>query len=192
MDPEKKVCIDPGHGGSRDGASYDWAEEDDLNLQVAYYLDYELRLRGLRTVLTRDRDVQLGPTLQQDLQARCALANSEKADLFISLHFDAFDQETVRGQTLHICPGASDRTRHFAYILDGCLRKAVPDRKHRGVHESDFYVLKKTSMPAVLVECEFLSSPDSRKWIHEPENLRAVAVGIADAVDQFFTSQTHG
>ncbi len=188
IEREKKICIDPGHGGARDGARYGKVEEDDLNLQVALYLYYELKLSDYLPILTREKDQELAGTLNEDLKARVFLANQEQADLFISIHCDAFHKESAKGQTIHIHPSASDDTRHFAYMLDGCLRTVVPDRHHRGVRESNFYVLRKTAMPSVLVECEFLSNPESRKWIHEPENLRSIAIGIEFAVEKFFTS----
>ncbi len=185
MDPDKVICIDPGHGGSRDGAKYDWAEEDDLNLQVAYYLDYELRLEAFPTLLTRQRDIEPAPSLQADLNARVNLANTKGADFYISLHFDAFHDGTAKGMSIHLHPNASERTKLWAGMLSDRMKEHIKGRRHRGVKESDFHVLRHTKMPAVLIECEFLSNPESRKWIHEPENLRDLARSISAATVEF-------
>ncbi len=185
MGPAKKVMIDPGHGGLRDGAKYGWADEDDCNLQIGFYLDYELRLAGIDTRLTREADVELAPGLNDDLAVRVEIARQMAADLFVSLHFDANHNVTAHGSTVHIHPNAGEATRRAAALIDQALRTQVPGHLHRGICESDFYVLRETGCPAVLVECEFLSDPDALEWVRQPENLRAIARAIAGAVEAF-------
>lgn len=185
MDPEKVVCIDPGHGGKRDGAKYKMLAEDDLNLQIGYTVYDALRLAGIPTFMTRQLDIELGPTLQKDLRYRVDLANKGGANLYVSIHCDAFHDTTADGMSIHIHPGASKITRLYAEMLSSGLQHFFPKRRHRGIKESDFYVLRHTKMPAVLIECEFLSNPKVQEWLREPSSLRDIALTIATVTEEF-------
>lgn len=173
---KKTICIDPGHGGIDNGAMYGYAEEDDTNLSIVYLLRCCLEKYGFEVFLTRDADVYI------TLQNRCEIANTIGADLFISIHCDAFHNETVKGISTHVYKYANDKTRSIANEVHEALIHRFPDHSNRGLKEAMFYVLKHTIMPAMLIECEFISNPDTRKFLHEPENQFAIANAIADAI----------
>jgi len=165
------------HGGEDNGAVWGYTHEDDINLIVAFLLRYELKCRFFNHIsLTRERDEYLG------LTDRAMLANLNHADLFISIHCDAFHTTTVKGISTHIYTNAAPDTIEFASDIQIALIEAFPDHSNRGVKFSDFYVLHKTQMPAVLIECEFLSNPDMRKFLKEPENQLGLAQAIARGI----------
>ena len=172
----KKIVIDPGHGGDDNGAAWGHAEEDDINLSVSYLLRCELEKRRYDVILTRENDrfVHLG--------ARTYLANEIKADLFVSIHCDAFHNITASGMSVHVHPERSDTTVGIAGNIIANMAERFSDHRTRGVKESNFYVLRETKMPAVLVECEFLSNPETRKFLREPENQLGLARAIAKGV----------
>lgn len=173
------IIIDPGHGGNDNGAVWGFMEEDDTNLSIAYLLRCELRQRGCFVDMTRECDVQV------KLSKRAFLANSIGAALFISIHCDAFHHESAQGMSVHVCPNCSKQSREIANNINSSLIKNFPGHKNRGVRESNFHVLRTTNMPAVLIECEFLSNPKTRKFLKEPENQLALARAIADPLSVF-------
>ena len=167
----RRVCIDSGHGGIDNGASYGFTDEDDVNLSVGFYLDYELRLAGVKTILTRERDEYVS------LYRRSALANIENPDLFISIHCDAWHDKTTSGMTIHVHPNASVNSRNAAMQIEKQLRTQFNNHLYRGIKQSNFHVLRETMCPALLVECEFLScqNPSIRDFLKEAENQRKMA-----------------
>ncbi len=171
----KTIVIDPGHGGDDNGAAWGHAEEDDINLSIAFLLRCELEKKEFEVLMTRERDEAVS------LSQRTKFANQAKADLFVSIHCDAFHKTTARGMSVHVFPG-SERSRRIASAIRAALVNRFPDHRDRGVMESNFHVLRETNMPAVLVECEFLSSPYTRRFLREPENQLALAQAISRGV----------
>lgn len=171
-----KIMIDPGHGGADNGAAYGCAEEDDIALSVSYLLRCELEKRGHEVLMTRERDEFVS------LSDRCMMANQAGVDLFVSVHCDAWHKTTVSGISTHIYRGASTITDGIARMIHISLMERFPDHVNRGVKLAGFCVLKNTVMPAVLVECEFISNPKMWRFLKEPGNQLAIARAIADGV----------
>jgi len=184
------ICIDPGHGGQDFGAVYgdknDYVAEKNFNLSISFFLLYELMLTGYHVIMTRSTDETLS------LYDRCMIANKNKCDLFISIHGDAFGDPSVSGSTTHISKNASVEAEQIACLINDEFKIAFPSRKNRGTKKSNFYVLKHTQMSAVLVECDFLSNPKSRRFLKKPENQMAIAKSICHAVSQYTeTNKSH-
>lgn len=178
-----KIFIDPGHGGEDNGAAWgekiDYVEEDDLNLIISFLLDYELRCAGHVTRLAREEDAFMG------LGQRTYMANAWAADIFVSIHADAFHQKTARGITTHIYPHCTPDTQILATWIQSELIKGFRDHINRGIKKSNFQVLRETKMPAVLVECEFISNPETRRFLKEPGNQRGLARAIATGIQLY-------
>ena len=181
-----KICIDPGHGGIDPGAigtapAADnepaiTLKESDFTLDVALLLEAELAQRGHSVLLTRRRDRSL------QLAARAAHANRHAADLFISIHANAAANPAAEGIEVFHFPGSTAGKAAAGRIMQ-CLAAAFPGHANRGVKPADFAVLRLTDMPAVLVECEFLTNPDRlRGFLCCAEKRREIAVAIAAGV----------
>jgi len=177
----KKIFIDPGHGGTDNGAAWgdklNYVEEDDANLSIAFFLKYELLLMNdYQIKLSRETDQYI------HLSERCRLANEWKASCFISIHCDAFHNRTVSGMSVHCY-----KKNMLAYSLMDQMAWAFPTHKMRGVKESpEFHVLKGTKMKAVLIECEFLSNLRTRRFLKEPENQVDMAKAIKKGINKFY------
>lgn len=178
-----KIFLDPGHGGEDNGAAYggklDYLEEDDTNLIVAFLLRTELKSAGHHVVLSREKDEFVS------LSDRTADANAWHADIFVSIHCDAWHRETTRGISTHIHPDCSPDSRALAKCIHGALTAAFPTHANRGVKESNFHVLRTSKMPAVLIECEFITNPETRRFLREPENQLAIARAISRGVEAY-------
>ena len=171
-----KIVLDPGHGGDDNGASYGFTDEDDIALSICFLLRCELEKDGYEVHLTREKDIYVS------LPLRCKIANDLKADLFISVHCDAWHVETVSGISTHVYEGGSKASFNLAESIQKTLLENFPDHLNRGVKKARFYVLRKTNMPAVLIECEFISNPVNRAFLKEPENQLALAITIKEGI----------
>jgi N-acetylmuramoyl-L-alanine amidase len=81
-----------------------------------------------------------------------------------------------------MCGVANYITEGIASHVHQSLLNRFPGHTDRGVKLSNFYVLRHTKMPAILIECEFISNPEMRKFLHEPENQFAIANAIAGGI----------
>jgi len=156
------IAIDDGHGANTKGKRtppikelhYRQIRENEFNKEVANYLNLELKRCGFRTIFT-------APTnFDTSLKARVNRANKMKADLFVSIHYNAFDgtfeAANPSGHSVHIYPRSVESRRVAQYVLKE-LNKGTP-QKSRGIKESNFYVLRKTKMPAILSENGFMDN----------------------------------
>ncbi len=178
-----KVFLDPGHGGDDNGAAfgekYDYIEEDDTNLIIAFLLRSELKACGNAVAVSREEDVFVS------LHDRAVDANAWHADVFVSIHCDAWHEQTTRGISTHIHPYCSKDTRALAKCIQDALLIKFPSHMNRGINENNFQVLRESRMPAVLVECEFVSNPETRKFLKEPANQLNLARTIAQGIQSY-------
>ncbi len=172
----KTIIIDPGHGGEDNGAAWGYVEEDDINLIVSFLLRCELEKHGHEVYMIREADHAVS------LRKRIDHANDLQVDLFVSIHCDAFHNVSASGMSVHIHPEHSNESLSLAQRINAMLIAYFKDHKNRGVKFSNFYVLRKTTMPAVLIECEFLSNSEMRKFLREPENQLALARAISKGI----------
>lgn len=204
---EVTIAIDPGHGGRdpgaiallggaidsglpqrRDGRGRALLLEKDVNLDVARRLRAWLRRRGYNTVMTRTRDRAGGDkpytTERADLRARVAIANEAPATLFVSVHMNSSLARSARGAETYRFTVSQPATIGLAGSIQERLvgRTGLPGR---GVKRAGFYVLKHTTMPAVLVEGGFLSNPTDRALLTQRRFRAQVAAGIGEGVHTY-------
>jgi N-acetylmuramoyl-L-alanine amidase len=169
------VLLDPGHGGYDPGASYNGLKEKDLNLMLA--LKVAGRLEGVKTLLTRERDIYVS------LADRVALSRRAEPDLFISLHANAgggrgFESFIYRGLGVND-PAVAMQAELHRQVVAALNRWAITDR---GVKRAAFYVLKQNPRPAVLIESLFLDNAREAALWREPLFAEVLADGIAEGI----------
>lgn len=154
------ICIDPGHGGGDPGAcnsSYG-LQEKHITLDISLRLASMLRKAGWNVVMTRttDRDVSFaGSSDARELGDRVNVANSCRAQLFVSIHINASTGSGAHGTSTHCI-------KDIDYPLANAIQQhlvAANGRRNIGVITDGFYVARHTTMPAALVECAFISNP---------------------------------
>lgn len=169
------VVIDAGHGGKDGGAVWNGLLERNLTLDVALRVEQVLRARGVRTVMTRSGDVTVS------LTSRSTIANRYRSAVFVSVHFNASTNRAISGIETHFrsargCELAKSVQRSTHYKVTGV---------DRGVSYADYKVLRETRMPAVLVECGFISNKAEAKRCasaaHRQKLAEAIAAGILAA-----------
>lgn len=187
----RKIVIDPGHGGSDSGAiGPTGVMEKSVTIRVSRELRRLLEAEGATVILTRTDDTEVSykgadATSVEELEARCEIANRAGADIFLSIHADAFTNPEVKGTTVYHYTKGSPQSK----LLADCVRMALVDAigtVDRGTQTSNFYVVKHTDMPAVLVEISFISNPDEERMLNSEEGVRRIAQGIADGIADYF------
>jgi N-acetylmuramoyl-L-alanine amidase len=178
------IVIDAGHGGDDPGASAGGVREKDLALATARLIAAELGREGASVVLTRDSDVFVG------LRDRPGAANSSKADLFVSVHYNsnAIQNSTSGTLIFYHMDDPTDR------LLAECIRAEVakvsglPDlgiRSDRRVYQSGFAVLRLAQMPAVLLELGFVNHAGDRARVQTRQYQEAVAKAVVAGIKRF-------
>lgn len=131
-------------------------------------------------IMTRESDRYVS------LRHRCEIACHYKADIFLSIHCDAFHNTSVSGMGTYIHTEATGNSFTLSHFINQEMARLFPDHKHRGTKHANFYVLRKNrNRTACLIECEFLSNPDTRAFLREAENQVQLAVAIRSAIDLF-------
>ncbi|HOV79348.1 MAG TPA: N-acetylmuramoyl-L-alanine amidase [Bacillota bacterium] len=186
----KKVVIDPGHGGPDPGAvGPTGAQEKNVVLPVAKKLADILQSAGAEVKLTREND-SVPWTDDTDLSERVRIANEFGADVFISIHANAYSSPAAKGLEVWTTKGQTGADPIAESIADALIA-AFPDLVFRSDlsdgdkdKESNFYVLYYTDAPAVLVELGFITNPTEEELLNSPDYqaraARAIAEGLAE------------
>lgn len=188
----KKIMIDPGHGGPDVGAvGPNHTYEKNNNLEIALALGDILEQAGAEVVFTRDKDVS--PALNyseiEDLKSRVELANQSKAELFISIHNDAFTNPETQGSSVFYSSGNPKQLESLH--LASSIRTAVIDTvqtKDRGVKEAGLYVLRNTTMPAILLETAFITNPYEEARLQNPTFQKNVAAALFKGIFTYYNT----
>ena len=183
----KTICIDPGHGGSDSGAvGSTGTREKDNTLAIALLLRDRLEKNGACIVMTRDSDKVAsypGASADEELGARVDAANEAGADIFLSIHNDAFTNSSASGTTsYHYGDAESIRLAGFS---QKCLVEEL-GTKDRGARFASFYVIRYTDMPAVLVEVAFISNPEEEVLLASVDGRYKAAESIFQGIVKYF------
>jgi N-acetylmuramoyl-L-alanine amidase len=200
----KTIVLDPGHGGNDQGNRNPRLQiaEKDFTLDVALRLAPLLRRQGFNVVLTRSDDRRV------ELEERTAIAAAARADLFVSIHFNAFTQERVAGTETYVMPPRYQRSTPQVETDQALIATDFPSNKYdhwnavlgyqvhrqltnalqltdRGLKRFRYRVLCLAPCPAVLVEAGFLSNDAEGRKISAPEYRQQIAGAIASGVSAY-------
>lgn len=170
------VCLDPGHGGEDSGANYNDLMEKVPNLEIALRTRAILESLGYTVIMTRETDQTVS------LARRCEIANRSRAEVFVSIHNNAY--LTTSEGTETFCYYDSFEGRYLAKCIHSEVVKRIklPDR---GVKEAGFYVLRNTDMPAALLEGAFITNSREAKLLKSPAFLQKIAEGVAAGIQTY-------
>ena len=194
------IVLDPGHNyGGNDGAyaTHNGIRyiERDLNMQVALKLKSCLESEGYNVLMTRDVDDRFTDAVKDSLKKRVELANSKDTDLFISIHHDSSSSSTASGFTAFYSTVKGNSLRYDKKLSDiskkiatNIANKVSSDLgyKNRGARDNDFYVIKNTLTPAILLECGFISNATEAKKIANNDNQLKLAEKITSQINVLF------
>ena len=185
------IIIDPGHGGVDPGkVGVNGALEKDINLQMAYILKEQLEAEGFYVILTRASDESPGSengdiTKVQDLQNRIRLIAEEDPLLVISIHQNSYPQESVCGAQVFYYE-TSEEAKQLAECIQRQLILAADDGNHRQAKgNTSYFLLKKTPVTTVIVECGFLSNWREATLLQQEDYQRLMTGAIVDGILEY-------
>jgi N-acetylmuramoyl-L-alanine amidase len=166
------VVIDPGHGGHDKGCQWGRVYEKHLCLDTSLRLENALRKKGYRTAVLRRSDEFIS------LPQRVSMAARYSNSIFVSVHYNfTWRQEASGIETFYSTP----QSQSLAYYVNKSIMKRVKV-VNRGVKTARYYVIRNALMPAILVECGFVSNPSERSNMRQAWYRQSVADGIADGI----------
>ena len=187
--PHVTVVIDPGHGGEDGGAvSPGGVQESHINLALSKRLRDLLCFAGIPTVMTREEDVTicdegLGTIRARktsDIRNRVAIVNGTENAVLLSIHQNSLPSSTVtHGAQVfwNQQEGAKELAEAIQTSLNGAIN--VGNEKHTKQIPPTVYLMNHVTVPAVLVECGFLTNQEETRRLQDETYQRALAVSIA-------------
>ena len=187
----RKVVVDAGHGGFDSGkVGINGALEKDINLEIARKVQQKLEQAGIATIMTRKTDQGLYDEgeenkKQQDMKRRCSVINESEADLAVSIHQNSYTQESICGPQVFYYE-TSVKGRNLAEILQETLNQNLEIVRPRAGKANDtYYLLRKTEIPTVIVECGFLSNTEEAEKLMKDAYQEKIAQAICEGVQKF-------
>jgi N-acetylmuramoyl-L-alanine amidase len=177
------LVIDPGHGGNDVGAVGNGIYEANVVLAISLKLGRILQEMGYTVVYTRTDNSEV------ELQPRVDLAQKSNADAFISIHANSLEARLsdVSGIETYYAPGASVSARLASFVHNQIIN--LTGAKDRGIRTARFHVIRRTSMPSILVETGFVTNPQESANLNNPSYQDRMAASIARGVDQFMKTR---
>ena len=193
------VVIDPGHGGFDGGAgAADGTLEKDINLDIALKVRDHLALAGFNTVMTRTEDTgtednsenSISSRKKSDLKNRLSLMENDGNTVYVSIHLNKFTTSAASGTQVFYTPNFSE-----AKLLGECIQAEVvkylqPENKRVIKRGNDStYLLKNATVPAVIVECGFLSNGGDLQKLKCEDYRKSLAFCISAGVMKFYKTE---
>lgn len=186
----EKICvvIDAGHGGTDPGkVGINGVNEKDINLQIAGYVRQYLEANDIEVVMTRETDEGLNDAdasnkKVQDMKRRIELIDRTAPAITVSIHQNSYPEEYVHGAQVFYYGGSREGQELAQCIQEQLVVRSDPENKRQIKANDSYYLLKKTGIPIVIVECGFLSnSAEAEKLCTEAYQKRvawAIHMGI--------------
>lgn len=188
---KNSIVIDVGHGGFDSGkVGVNGELEKDINLQVALKLKDTLEAKGIKVIMTRDKDQGLydesaSNKKAQDLQKRCELINKEKPLMAVSIHQNSYTSPQIKGAQVFYYT-TSIESQELAQTVQKALIEQVDPKNHREAKANDsYYLLKKTDAAIIIVECGFLSNPEEAAKLTDEAYQQKIADAICLGIFQY-------
>ena len=183
---EQKYCvvIDAGHGGFDPGkVGVGGVLEKDINLKIALILKGYLEADDIEVVLTRDGDYGLYEEKEsnkkvQDMKNRVALITETSPDLTVSIHQNSYPEEYVHGAQVFYYEDSPEGQKLAQVIQEQIAASADPENTRQIKPNTSYYLLKKTPVPIVIVECGFLSNNSETQKLCSEEYQQRVAWAV--------------
>lgn len=193
-----KIIVDAGHGKPDGGAvSKTGVEEASLNLEIAKKLKEGLEAEGFLVLMTREDENNIADSNKQkslremkssDLTNRVNIANNSGADIMISIHMNKFDGSSSWGwQTFY--GKKSEEGKELAILVQNAIQKHI-DKKNKRVALSieGIKIIDKTNIPAIIVECGFLSNEEDLSLLQTEDYQNKLVNGIIDGIKEFYAA----
>lgn len=186
-----RFVIDAGHGGEDAGAvACDGTLEKDLNLDISKLIFTILELNGEEVILTRDKDTLLydyyndledykGQKKVYDLKNRLKLAEEKENSIYIGIHMNKFSATQYSGLQIYYSKNTDESKKIATDIRNSVISHLQPNNKRQLKNaDSSIYILHNAKIPAVLIECGFLSNEEELKQLKNSDYQKELALSL--------------
>lgn len=188
------VVIDAGHGGIDPGkVGCNGVQEKEINLSIAKKLEQLLKQNDIAVVMTRCEDKDLASEKaenrkNEDLRERVRKMEEVQPVLAVSIHQNSYPEEEVSGAQVFYY-AESEQGKRLGKILQECLKKELNDGNHRAAKASkEYYLLKRSSVPTVIVECGFLSNEKEAALLAQEEYQEKIAFSLLLGIMEYINT----
>ncbi len=193
------IIVDAGHGGFDGGAvALDGTVEKEINLSVALKLQKLLQFHGAEVIMTRTEDIGtdrdegavIARRKKSDLQNRLALMEEHPNALYVSIHLNKFTTGAASGAQVFYTPNFDEAAVLGQCLQDAFVKELQPENKRtikKGT--SSTYLLKNAKVPAVIVECGFLSNRQELKELKDPTYQSKLSFVILSGILKYFEQE---
>lgn len=187
----RTIIIDPGHGSPDGGAVGKNSIESELNISISHKLKQELEERGFNVIMTRSDENGLNKKKKTDMNMRLDIMKNTPSDMFVSIHMNKFNKEKYRGAQVFYSSNFIQSTLLAQLIMDE-IKKIDPKNQSRDIKEAErsLFLMKNATVPAVIVECGFLSNYEEEKLLMEDKYQSRIASAICDGIMKYYENIT--
>lgn len=194
------VCIvlDPGHGGVDGGVIgvNSRVYEREINLSIAKLVAKNLNKAGAKVVLTRENQYGLYGVAeknfkQRDFQKRKEIIEKNQPVVVVSIHCNKYSSPSRRGAQVFF-NGANSESRGFANLMQNILNDNINTNYAKRSFDcisGDYYIVKCTDIPSIIVECGFLSNPEDDRLLNDPSFQELMSYHIFSGIMQYVGAQ---
>ncbi|MCJ7855856.1 N-acetylmuramoyl-L-alanine amidase [Lachnospiraceae bacterium NSJ-143] len=166
--------------------------EKEINLDIANKLCLFLEEAGADVYMTRPEDTALGETKSKDMKSRINIIEDSGADIMVSVHQNSFPSQNVKGAQSFYFKESEDG-KLLAECIQKSLIQALDEKNTRVAKENNnYYILKNTQIPSVIIECGFLSNPEEEKKLNNEEYRLKTAWALFDGIRAYFEAKENG
>ena len=193
--PTVDIVLDAGHGSSDAGASgKNGSIEKEINLAITLKLRDKLIAEGITVGLTRENDNSLADSKKKDMHYRRDFAIASNPKLFVSIHQNTFPESQYRGAQVWYSKNNAE-SKNFAQNMQSALIETNPTTKREAKKaESNIFLLKHLTMPAIIIECGFLTNYQEEQLLmqdtYQDKLAEIIKKGIADELERLETIPT--
>lgn len=196
MENDINIILDAGHGGEDGGAVVNNIVEKDLNLSITLKLADLFKSAGFNVIPTRDSDNFVnasGDTLRErkisDMRNRLSIFNQNNQNIVISIHQNKFSQEKYKGTQIFFSVN-----NNKSEILSRCIQKSIIDliqptnKRECKKADNNIYLLKNTVVPAILIECGFISNNEEAVKLQNEDYQKQLAFAIFTGFMEYYNN----
>ena len=182
-----EVVVDAGHGGSDPGkVGVNGVKEKDINLSIALKVKERLEKEGISVYMTREEDKRVDENGQEyskaeDMKSRVNVINEIKPELVVSIHQNSYQSEEIKGAQVFYYVN-SEKAKEIAQIIQEEMRTFDPMNDRQIKANDTYYMLRRTEVPTIIVECGFLTNWEEANKLIDDEYQNKVADSIVTGI----------
>lgn len=196
--PTKRIIIDAGHGFPDGGAiGMTGTIESTLNLKIALTVENLLKKKGYDVIMTRNDENSLseeGKSISEkkrnDMKKRLDIINNSDADIFVSIHMNKYNDSRYRGAQVIYSRNFTQSETLASHIQSKLCQ--LSENKSKRTHleaPKSIYLLKNANIPAVIVECGFLSNFEEEQLLITEEYRKEIAKAIVSGIENYYQKE---